>query len=98
VGWLASQGGAGSLEGMSEITLNVPESTPEALHVAPELLGAELLLAAAVKLFEAGRPSGGAAAELAGVPKPVFIEKLGAYGVAAFRQTTAELQDEAANA
>ena len=74
---------------MNQITLNVPETTPEALHVGPERLGAELLLAAAMKLYEA---------ELAGVPKPAFIESLGAYGVAAFRQNAADLQDEAANA
>lgn len=86
------------MRGMIQITLNVPETTPEALHVAPERLGAELLLAAAMKLYEAGRLSGGAAAELAGVPKPAFIESLGAYGVAAFRQNAADLQDEAANA
>jgi predicted HTH domain antitoxin len=82
---------------MNQITLNVPETTPE-LHVAPERLGAELLLAAAMKLYEAGRLSGGAAAELAGVPKPAFIEILGAYRVVAFRQNAADLQDEAANA
>src|SRR5882757_3559105 len=88
--------GSGSLRGMNQITLNVPETTPEALHISPERLGAELLLAAAMKLYEAGRLSGGAAAELAGVPKPVFIESLDAYGVAAFRQNAADLQDEAA--
>lgn len=83
---------------MCQLTFNVPNSTSEALHVPAERLGAELLLAAAVKLHEAGRLSSGAAAELAGVPKPVFIERLAAYGVAAFRQSPAELQDEAAHA
>ena len=86
------------VRGMSELTLHVPETTPEALHVSPERLGAELLLAAAMKLYEAGRLSGGAAAELAGVPKPVFIEKLAGYGVAAFRQSGEELRDDVANA
>lgn len=89
---------AGMVRDMSTLTLHVPETTPEALHVPPERLGAELLLAAAMKLYESGRLSGGAAAELAGVPKPIFIERLGAYGVAAFRQGGAELRDEAANA
>ena len=83
---------------MCQLTLNVPDTTPEALHVPVERLGAELLLAAAVKLHEAGRLSSGAAAELAGVPKPVFIERLAAYGVPAFRQSAAELCEEAANA
>ena len=83
---------------MSQLTLNVPESAPEALHVSPEQLGAELLLAAAVKLHEAGRLSSGAAAELAGISKPVFLESLARYGVPAFRQSGDELRDEAANA
>ena len=83
---------------MCQLTLNVPDTTPEALHVPAERLGAELLLAAAVKLHEAGRLSSGAAAELAGGPKPVFLEQLAACGVPAFRQGAAELRDEAANA
>ena len=61
-------------------------------------VGAELLLAAAMKLYEAGRLSSGAAAELAGVPKSIFVERLADYAVPAFRQNTAELHDEAANA
>jgi predicted HTH domain antitoxin len=83
---------------MSTLTLHVPDSTPEALHVPMERLGAELLLAAAVKLHEAGRLSSGAAAELAGVPKPIFLERLADYDVPAFRQGADELRDEVANA
>ena len=55
---------------MCQLTFNVPDSTPEALHVPAERLGAELLLAAAMKLYEAGRLSGGAAAELAALRAP----------------------------
>ena len=76
----------------------MPETTPAALRVPPECVGAELLLAAAMKLYEAGRLSGGAAAELAGLPKPVFLERLAEYGVPAFWQSADELRDEAANA
>jgi predicted HTH domain antitoxin len=83
---------------MCQLTLHVPDTTSEALHVPTERLGAELLLAAAVKLHEAGRLSSGAAAELAGVPKPVFLERLAAYGVPALRQSGTELSAEAANA
>jgi predicted HTH domain antitoxin len=83
---------------MCQLTLNVPDSTSEALHVPAERLGAELLLAAAVKLHESGRLSSGAAAELAGLPKPIFLERLATFGVPAFRQSAEELRDEAANA
>jgi predicted HTH domain antitoxin len=83
---------------MCQVTLNVPDTTSEALHVPAERLGVELLLAAAMKLYEAGRLSSGAASELAGIPKPVFLERLADYGVSALRQSPAELSDEAADA
>lgn len=79
---------------MPEITLRVPDAMPVALRVPRERLGGELLLAAAVKLYEAGRLSSGAAAELAGLPKPVFLQKLGEFGVATFRQDADELREE----
>ena len=47
---------------MSEITLSIPDDTLLALKVRPDQLGAELRLAAAVKLYELGRISSGAAA------------------------------------
>jgi predicted HTH domain antitoxin len=83
---------------MPEITLHVPDAMPVALRVSRERLGGELLLAAAVKLYEAGRLSSGAAAELAGLPKPVFLQMLGEFGVATFRQNAEELREELANA
>jgi len=83
---------------MCQLTLSVPDSTPEALHTPTHELGAELLLAAAMKLFESGRLSSGAAAELAGSPKPAFMERLADFGVAAFNQSATALQDEARNA
>jgi hypothetical protein len=47
----------------------------------------ESWMAAAVKLFELGRRSAGAAAELAAVPKLLFLVHLADYGVAAFRHS-----------
>ena len=46
---------------------------------------------AAVKLFELRRLSAGAAAELAGVPKPLFLVRLADYGVATFRHSEDDL-------
>lgn len=57
-------------------------------------LGAELRLAAAVKLHELGRLSSGAAAKLAGVPRVVFLTKLADYGVETFRLTEEQLERE----
>lgn len=51
-----------------------------------------------MKLYELGKLSSGAAAELAGVPKPVFLSKLGDYGIATFRLSAEELAEDLANA
>jgi predicted HTH domain antitoxin len=74
--------------------LKLPEKTSLALKVPAEALGKELLLMAAVKLYELGRLSSGAAAELAGLPKPLFLSKLADYGVCTFDLSKEELQRE----
>jgi predicted HTH domain antitoxin len=58
---------------MTEVTLSLPEETLLALHLTPDELAQELRLAAAVKLYELGRLSSGAAANLAGIPRVVFL-------------------------
>jgi predicted HTH domain antitoxin len=83
---------------MAQVILSLPDQAGLALKLPPESLPGELLLAAAVKLHELGRLSARAAAELAGVPKPVFLSKLADYGVATFRQNATDLREELENA
>ena len=81
---------------MHEIVITLPDETLLALHVTPEEAARELRLIAAVKLYELGRLSSGAAAQLAGIPRPLFLSKLGDYGVPTFRLTDEELDEEMA--
>jgi len=79
---------------MSQIVLDVPEASLLALRLTPEGLADELRLAAAMKLYELGRLSGGAAALLAGMPGTVFLSKLADYGIDTFCLTRADLERE----
>jgi len=79
---------------MSQITVDIPEDALAALKESPETAGATLRMAAAAKLYELGRLSTGAAARLAGVPRSVFLMRLGDYGVNTFDLDEEELDDE----
>lgn len=79
---------------VSEIKLTVPDETILALKSTSDSIGAEVRLAAAVKLYEVGRLSSGAAAMLAGIPRVVFLTKLADYGVSTFDLSREELEDD----
>ena len=78
--------------------LNIPDETLVALKLSADAAEREVVLVAAIKLFEVGRLSAGAAAQLAGLPKPVFMTKLAEYGVPVFKLTEAEIARDAQNA
>jgi len=83
---------------MYELVLSLPEETADALALSQDKMREEILLAAAVKLFELGRLSSGAAARLAGLPRTLFLTKLSEYGVNTFELSEDSLAEDLANA
>ena len=79
---------------MSELVLSVPDEALTALQQNGLGAGEALKMAAAVKFYEMGRLSSGAAAELAGIPIPDFLARLADYGVDNFRQTEDALLED----
>ncbi len=79
---------------MSQIVLDIPDEAMAALKLFSQYAGPALRMAAAVKLYELGRLSSGAAAQLAGVPRVVFLSRLVDYGVVTFRLTEADFYQE----
>ena len=80
------------------LTINYGDDVLLALGLTPEEFHEEAKLLIAVKLCELGRLSTGAAAELAGLPKPLFLTKLADYGVDTFDLSAEELQRDLAGA
>lgn len=79
---------------MCELMVSVSDACLTALNVPAEQAAGEVRMLAAVKLYEMGRLSTGAAAEFAGIPKPVFLQRLGDYGVPVFDMTEADFERE----
>ena len=79
------------------LTIDYSDEVLLALGCSPEQFSEEAKLLIAVKLYELGRLSSGAAAKLAGIPKPLFLTKLADYGVDAFQLTEEDLQQDLAS-
>ena len=79
---------------MNQVTFSIPDEILLALKATPEILAARIRIAAAVKLYEMGQLSSGAASQLAGVPKPYFLGHLADYGVNTFDLSEEELSHD----
>ena len=76
---------------MSQVTFSIPDEILLALKATPDALASRIRFAASVKLYEMGELSSGAAAQLAGVPKPYFLSHLTDYAVNTFDLSEEEL-------
>jgi predicted HTH domain antitoxin len=77
---------------MRQIVVNVPEKIILAEKTDETSFGRELLMLAAVKLYELGHLSSGRAAELAGISRVEFLLSLGRYKVFPFEQELNDLE------
>jgi predicted HTH domain antitoxin len=80
------------------ITLTIPDTIPEILNRTPEEMGRDMRLYSALMMFRLGKLSSGAAAEMAGLPRVMFLDLCGEYGIAVSQITVEELRREIANA
>ena len=78
------------------LTIDYGDDVLLALGLTPEEFREEAKILIVVKLYEMGRLSTGAAAELADVPKPLFLTALADYGVDTFNLSKEELQSDLA--
>jgi len=79
---------------MRELRLSYPDDLEQVVKLTPEEMTAQVLLMAALKMFELGKLSSGKAAELAGLSRIEFIEACGRYRVPIFDYSPEELKAE----
>ncbi|RMH18612.1 MAG: UPF0175 family protein [Acidobacteria bacterium] len=83
---------------MSALRLHVPDEALRFFDSDADHLAREIVLLAAVKLFELGKLSSGQAARLAGIPRVEFLARLRDYRVSPFQLTADELRRDVLNA
>ena len=77
---------------LQEITMEIPDKVLLAEKTDAESFGHEILLLAAVKLFEIGRLSSGRAADLAGMSRVEFLLTLKRFKVFPLAEELCELE------
>jgi predicted HTH domain antitoxin len=79
---------------MKTLEIPYPEDLPQAMGESPEEFEQELKFLVAAKLYELGRISSGRAAELAGMERVAFLNRLGRYRISVFNYPLEELERE----
>jgi predicted HTH domain antitoxin len=75
------------------LSIDYPETFPDALHMSRAKFEREACLAMAAKLFETGRLSSGQAAGLIGMGRVAFLAELGRLGVSTVQVGAEELEE-----
>jgi predicted HTH domain antitoxin len=81
-----------------QLTIDYPETLPDALQQTPEQFEQEAKMAMAVKLFEMKRLSSGMAAALVGMDRVTFLLNLHHYGIPVIDLSEEELLSDLKNA
>ena len=76
------------------VTVRIPGGIQQMLNRTPEELGRDLRLYAALMFFRLDKLSSGAAAELAGVPRVMFLDLCAEYDIPVSQITPDELRQE----
>jgi predicted HTH domain antitoxin len=80
---------------MPHVAFDLPSDLADIIAPPADDLERVVRLAAAAKLFEAGRLSSGAAAQLAGLPRVAFLAELDGLGVAVIDHAPDDLAADA---
>ena len=88
---------ARKLQPMEEVlTVHIPGEIRQMLNRTPDELSRDMRLYTALMLFRTGKLSSGAAAEMAGVPRIMFLDLCAEYDIPVSQVTANDLRRELA--